>query len=131
VSNPLVRLNTVMLHANLADQHDNAGFEFQVSGGERYEDPSVASTNPYSGTELLKITIRSSTDNSAVGGSAKQTDHLARKGGTAVDLRINGVPAATVNAAIRKTGFDPNKTQRDYPNAPHTHVALPNKPREE
>ena len=129
VNNSLARLNTVALYANLADQRGNDGFEFQVTGGDRYEELSVVSTNAYSGTERLNVTIRSSTDGSMVGGSAGNSQHLDRNGGSAVDLRINGVPNSTVDAAIGKTGFDPSKTRRNYPENPHTHVALPNKPR--
>ena len=126
VTNEAVRINTVMVYQNLSEYHGKEGFEYQVSGGDRYEELSVKQVNPISGTELLETKIRSSSNGSVVDGSAKNSAHLDRNGGAAVDLRIRGVSNAAVDAAVKKTGFDSNKSIRNYPDK-HTHLELPNK----
>ena len=123
VSNPAVRLNTVALHANLAEHHSAPGFEFQVTGGDRYE--TTASYDDGNGGGWTAIQHRSRTNNSVIGASSATSPHLESRGARAVDLRIKGVASSTVDDAISKTGFAPGNTSRDYPTAPHTHVALP------
>ena len=114
VSYPIARVNAVALHANLADQRGNAGFEFSVTGGDRF----VAEDGSH----------RSSTNGGVVAGSDARSPHLEERGARAVDLRIRGVSDSRVDDAVKKTQFLPENTRRGYPDR-HTHVALPNQPR--
>jgi RHS repeat-associated protein len=125
VSNPIVRINAVALYVNLADQRGNEGFEFQVTGGDRYE--CVTSFDDGNGGGWRSIEHRSSTNHSVIDGSSSTSPHLEQRGARALDLRIRGVDDSAVNAAIRRSQFSPSGTRRGYPDG-HTHVALPNQP---
>jgi RHS repeat-associated protein len=101
-------------------------FVIRVTGGDRYRDP----TNPN--------IHRSSTDHSIVDDSSSTSPHLVENGARAVDFNLDSIndpcrcssgPQATnnlIDALLPFTGFSSANTSRDYPNAPHTHIALPN-----
>jgi len=118
----LVRSNLILLNENIV----NSGipddcFVLRVTGGDRYKDPK----NP----EIH----RSATNNSIVPGSDPKSPHLIPRGARAVDLVVETVdspccPQVTnqiFDSALNSTAFSPANTARDYPNAPHTHIALP------
>jgi hypothetical protein len=114
VSNPLVRINTVALSVHLADQRGNDGFEFRVTGGDRF----VGEDGRH----------RSRTNGGVIDKSASNSPHLEETGARSVDLRIRGVSDEVVDAAIEKTQFQPASTRRAYADK-HTHVNLPNQSR--
>ena len=124
LSNPAVRLNVMKLYVALDRESGNPGFEFRVTGGDRYQHTSTY--NSANGGTRTLVEIRSRTNGSVVSGSSRTSPHLESRGARAVDLRINGVSPAIVDEAIKNsTAFSPANTARDYPDAPHTHVALP------
>src|SRR2546430_17308695 len=41
-----------------------------------------------------------------------------------------GVSNDVVDKALKKTDFEPARTSRDYPDAPHTHIELPKRSEE-
>jgi len=128
LSNPEVKLNVLKLYNALASHHDTPGFEFQVTGGDRHHHTITVESPP--GDVSTLVEIRSSTNNSVVKGASRTSPHLVSRGARAADLRIKGVSNTIVDAATaNSTGFAPGNTERDYPEAPHTHVALPPKRR--
>ena len=128
LNNALVRSNLVALNAAIvgAGSPDEC-FVIRVTGGDRYRD----SGNP-------RI-IRSATNNSVVAGASQTSPHLIERGARAADFNIENssdpscsckpVTNRVVDEALRETDFAPGNTSRDYPQAPHTHVALPPLPR--
>jgi len=116
ISNPAVKSNLERLNQALIDARGCDDFVLKVTGGDRYID---ADGN-----------VRSSTDNSIIPGSdASKTPHNVAKGGRAVDFTHEGVTDAEVDRALQEgTDFNPGETahEAEYPNAPHTHVGLPN-----
>ena len=120
--NPLVRSNLTQLNQNIVNSGipDNC-FVLRVTGGDRYRDPLNPSVH------------RSATDDSIVQGSDKKSPHLITRGARAVDLVLENaggpccspVTSKMFDSALSNTAFAPSNTARHYPNAPHTHLALP------
>lgn len=104
-----------MTLTNIVKELGNSDFEFQVTGGDRYID---AGGN-----------IRSSTTGELVGQS-RTSEYLITRGARGVDLRIRGVSDAVVRRAIGGTDFFPPNTipPSRYPDAPHWHLGLPDRP---
>jgi hypothetical protein len=115
LANPQVRENVGQLYENIAKEAGNTEFEFQVTGGDRYIDADGK--------------IRSSTTGELVGQS-RTSEHLITRGARGVDLRIRGVSDAVVRRAVGGTSFFPANTvpPSRYPNEPHWHLGLPNRP---
>ena len=124
LNNPLVRgnlelLNLLIVQTGVPDDC----FVIRVTGGDRYRDPN----NP--------TVHRSSSNGSIVKDSSPTSPHLIERGARAVDFNIDNVQdpcACTVSVTnqlvdrlLLSTNFLPANTSRAYPNAPHTHVALP------
>ncbi len=122
LNNPLVRSNLTILNENIV----NSGipddcFTLKVTGGDRYRDPKNPNIH------------RSATDNTIVRGSDKNSPHLIERGARAVDLVVekSGGPCCPevtnkiFDSALSNTAFSSSNTARNYPNDPHTHIALP------
>jgi RHS repeat-associated protein len=125
LNNPLVRSNLIQLNQNIVNSGiSDDCFVLRVTGGDRYRDPKNPNTH------------RSATDNTIVRGSDKNSPHLIERGARAVDLVVEKkggpccppVTSQVLDSALSNTAFAPSNTARHYPNAPHTHVALPPDP---
>jgi len=124
-SNLITSSNFQLLNMNLVqDGFQDDCFVLRVTGGDRYRDPEDPSV------------IRSSTNDEVVSDASQTSPHLVERGARAVDFSLENVSSgsckcskrvtnADVDAALKRTEFLPANTERDYPNAPHTHVATP------
>src|SRR2546422_539431 len=112
----LERLNQQIVNQGIPDDK----FVLRVTGGDRY-------INTDDGL------LRSLTDNTFVSTKPNQdpklSPHLRENGARAVDLDVVGVSNDVVDKALKKTDFEPARTSRDYPDAPHTHIELPKNPK--
>lgn len=121
--NPQVYSNFVLLNSLIVNSGvpDNC-FVLSVTGGDRFRDPS----NP---NRHLSVT-----NGQVVAGSDPRSPHLIERGARAIDFNVSNDPAcacnpvtdATIDKYLRATDFLP--ANRNYPNAPHTHTQLPNRP---
>jgi len=125
LNNPLVRSNLITLNQNIVSSGiPDDCFVLRVTGGDRYRDPKNPNIH------------RSATNNRIVRGSDKNSPHLIERGARAVDLAVEkrGGPCCrpvtnqVFDDALRNTAFAPGNTARNYPNAPHSHIALPPDP---
>jgi hypothetical protein len=103
----LIRLNEEIIKLGKKDDE----FVLSVSGGDRFKDSQG--------------NIRSVTTYEIEEDSSLTSPHLVTRGARAVDLCVSGVSNTLFDKALRKTEFAPANTERDYPTAPHTHIALP------
>jgi RHS repeat-associated protein len=123
LSNPLVRsnfdsLNALIVQSGIADNC----FVLRVTGGDRYRDPKDPKKH------------RSSTNDSVVERSDPKSPHLVENGARAIDFNIDNkdqcncrpVTNDLVDRLLPGTDFSLSSTRRDYPDAPHTHINLPN-----
>ncbi|MGH9692796.1 MAG: RHS repeat domain-containing protein, partial [Bryobacteraceae bacterium] len=124
LNNPLVRSNFEALNTAIGAMGiPDDCFVLRVTGGDRYRDPK----NP-------KV-IRSATNNQIVKNASQTSPHLIEHGARAVDFTLDNstdictckkpVTNGMVDDALRSTDFAPANTARDYPDNPHTHIALP------
>jgi RHS repeat-associated protein len=132
--NPLVLWNIRQLNREIVARGFNDDcFIIRVTGGDRYMDPDDPKIH------------RSATNHSIVPGSDPNSPHLRerflrdgrmRGGARAADFVLENVTNcrcyqsrpvtnADVDSALAKTAFAPGNTSRDYPDNPHSHVALP------
>jgi RHS repeat-associated protein len=123
LNNSLVRsnfeaLNTAIVSMGIPDEC----FVLRVTGGDRYRDPK----NPR--------VIRSATNNEIVRNASQTSPHLIERGARAIDFTVETsenicackpVTNSMVDEALRATDFATSNTSRDYPDNPHTHIALP------
>lgn len=125
LNNPLVRSNLVAMNAAIvAGGRSDHCFVIRITGGDRYRDPNDPTT------------IRSATNNSIIRQASQTSPHLIERGARAADFTVENVTTGDcscgspvtnldVDQAIKGTDFSPANTSREYPNEPHTHVALP------
>jgi len=115
LGNSQVRENVAEVYKGIVKEVGNSDFEFQVTGGDRYIDAEGK--------------VRSSTTGNLEGKSLT-SEHVITRGARGVDLRIRGVSDAVVRRAIGGTSFFPPNTvpPSRYPNVPHWHLGLPNRP---
>jgi hypothetical protein len=104
----------------------------RVTGGDRYRDPNDPRV------------IRSATNDAVIPNADPHSPHLDEKGARAIDFVVENqgqggqggctqgcwpLTDSDIDVLLLMTDFAPHNTQRNYPEGPHTHVNLPNRPR--
>ncbi|HQQ73900.1 MAG TPA: RHS repeat-associated core domain-containing protein [Pseudomonadales bacterium] len=94
----------------------NLHADVQVTGGDRYIDSNG--------------NIRSASNDTIIGKSAKKSSHLIEEGARGVDVDVPGKSDNDIADAAGKSGFDPTRTipSSTYPGEPHNHLEVPKKP---
>jgi RHS repeat-associated protein len=124
-SNPDVLINLSLLDSLIVGTGvDDECFTLPVTGDDRYRN----TVDPHM--------IQSASNKPVIRNASPHSPHLDERGARAVDFVIHNskrcdckpVTDDLVNSLLRATFFSTGDTARDYPDGPHTHINLPNRP---